>query len=107
MALTAPTPVLFSNNSTSSGTQATWLGALILLSLLVFERTSANDSRASGKPMRSNLPIITFGSDSPTLKSANRRLDEPLLMVRTDCIDVAFNYRLPSSARRRSAGQTG
>src|SRR5438094_4296730 len=34
--------------------------------------------------MRSNFPISIRGSVSNTLKRANRRLDEPLLMVRTE-----------------------
>src|SRR5436309_6555233 len=88
MVLTESRPVFFSNNSTSRGTQATWLDTSILRSSLFFTRTSVTESLASGNPIRSNFPIRIGGSDSPTLKSAKRRLDEPLLMARMECIIV-------------------
>src|SRR5450432_1391653 len=87
MALTALTPVFFSSNSTSSGTQATWLGASILRSSLVFPGASLDDSLAPDNPMRSNFPPRICTSASPTLKRAKRRLDEPLLMTRTKRMD--------------------
>src|SRR2546426_11562314 len=55
-------------------------------SWLWFARTSVNVSLASGNPIRSNFPIKICGSDSLALKSAKRRLDEPLLMVSTERI---------------------
>src|ERR1043166_4413283 len=39
--------------------------------------------------MRSNFPTRAFGSDSSSSKTANRRLEEPLLMVRMVCMDLA------------------
>src|SRR5437870_281234 len=40
------------------------------------------------------------GGDSPSLQSAHRRLDEPLLMARMEGIDFAFNSRSPCSEPR-------
>jgi hypothetical protein len=89
MALTALASFFLSNSSTSSGTHSTWSDASIARSTLLFEWTSVNDSLASGNPIRSNFPFRICGSDLPTLKSAKRRLDEPLLMAKT-CIDFRF-----------------
>src|SRR5947207_12002168 len=107
----ALTPAFFPNSSTSSGTQATWLGASILRSSLWFARTSVNDSLASENPIRSNLPLSTRGSDSSAWKSAKRRLDEPLLMVRTECIGsirfLAIQDRIVPASRRSNSLDLG
>src|SRR2546429_16121 len=67
MVLTESTPVFFSNNSTSRGTQATWLDTSILRSSLFFTRKSVTDSLASGNPIRSNFPIRIGGDACPPL----------------------------------------
>src|SRR5437667_674955 len=104
MVLTESTPVFFSNNSTSGGTQATWLDTSILRSSLFFTRKSVADSLASGNPIRSNFPIRICGSDSPTLKSAKRRLDEPLLMARMECIIVIGHQTMWAKIHNLMAG---
>ena len=59
--------------------------------MVLFAWESVMETLAFEDPMRSNFPRRMGWGEALASNSANRRLDEPLLIVRTDCIAPEFH----------------